>query len=428
MWETDYYTDYETYTSSIAGTTVWSTYTYTSYKTISTEADTSTEWVTVTSTAAQAGKRGIQPTAKHHAPCHSMPLPSSTISMATATPAAEQQEHQEVLKPDVTDPPRYIQIRGLLFPRQTMRTDTSSTTEYRTTYITTTIETTVYRTSTEYSTDWTTTTATRTAALNAKTTVTSTTTLTLRPGETIPSSPEETDFELSGGGGGSSGRRKGLASAARAGIGVGVSLGVAFVAAGLGFLIRRHKAKKAEAAGAVVGAAGAVGPQGGEFKGATVNTVGAPGPMSPPPPSSAPRYSQMTQTPPVQYGTPSPAPVYGYPQQAMGATPMAMGSPPPPQIQQHNSMGRAQMPMGGSPHMMGGSPPPQQMYGQPQQGHYQYPRPPSPVLNNGGQGNPIGVGMGGMQQPMPMQPGMQGGRYPPSEMPAVYSPQPQRPG
>lgn len=414
MWYTSARTFYDTTTSTIGSTGV-TTLTYTSYTYVSSSMATATEWVTVTSTSAQAGKRA-EPTGltTDFTPTHSGALPSSTLSMPTATPAvAEKHGHeQEPLKSKVTDAPQYIQIRGLLIPRQTLRTDTSSRTVFSTTYFTTTIPTTVYRTADGFSTDWVTSVSTRTLALGAKTTVTSTTTLYLRPGETAPSTPQN-----SSGGSTTTTKKKskGLSVGGRAGIGVGVALAFAAISAIVGFFIKKNKAKNnAGAPGADVG-------QVPEYKPPIQSPVGPPGSMGTmgsmtPSHMSDPRYSTMTQTPPMQYGTPSPGPMYNYPPQGMaGAPPMPMGSPPPQQYPQQ--MGASPPPQGMMPVPMG-SPSPQQYPGQPQ---YQYPRPPSPTLNN------VGSSPVGMQQPVPMQPGLQAGQVPPSEMPAVYSPQPQRP-
>lgn len=359
MWETSYTTDYETYTSSVGGYTEWATSTTTDYITVSAEMETETEWVTVTIASAQAGKRGapVNPTTTPPIIDGIRPLPCFTSFIPTATVATTHKPNkQEVIKPKVTEAPLYIQIRGLLIPRQTMRTTTYYDTVSSTYYITTTYDTTVYETTTDFSTDWTTITSTSTAALNAETTMTSTTTQYIEPTESTPIN-SQTPTIIPG-----PGENKGLSSGERAGIGVGAGAGALVIAGLIGFFIRRRRRNREDDAAAIAAVAS---PQHVEYK------PPMPGQMSPtgttgavsPPPGSDPRYSQMTLTSPPQYGMPSPG--------------MNSGQYPPHYAQ------------------------------------YQYPRPPS--------------AMHGVASPgTPMSGGLHSGQVSPSEMPAVYSPRPQR--
>jgi hypothetical protein len=327
----------------------------------------------VTITQAQAGRRGVLVEPMVH--------PSPTISLPIATPA--QAEHQYPLPLHVTKGPEHLMIRGLLFPRQTMRTDTSTRTSYITTYITRTS----WYTSTDYytetSTSWTTTVSTRTSALDAQTTVHSTQTLTLRAGETIPIQPQETEP----GNPQVSGRHKaGLSTGAKAGIGIGAALGAALIAVLIGFIIKRKKRDSPSPTVAVM----ASGPQAHDNKQPVLGVV-AMSPTSPPPPNPSNQTTMHQMSPPL-YQTPSPQPgqhntMYGYPQSPQGPQTMSMYGVP-------TTMGMQQ---------------PQQQY--------QYPKPPepshSPAIGHqirGGNGPVTNHGQGQWAH----------------EMPSVYSPQPHR--
>lgn len=298
-------------------------------------------------------------------------VPSQVSLLPSATPASNRLQRPELRDPKTTAAPLYIQIRGLILPRQG-RTDTSETIVTETTTITRTDASTTFSTSTVSDIEWTTSYGTRTAALNARTTVTSTTTLGLQPGETGFSDAHE-NGDSAGGGSGSTSRRKGLSSAARAGIGVGVALVIAGIAAIIGFFVKKRKNEKIPAA-SEVGSATATG---------LPPMVLSQSQTSPPfHPQGSPmtlsdqRHSHMTPTPPISYGTPSP--IYGYQQQQN----MPIALSPPQQYQQ--------------PYVA-----------------YQYPRPPSPTL-----GPRTELAGGNTHQRVAS--GM------PSEMPAVYSPHPQR--
>ncbi|KAF1978550.1 hypothetical protein BU23DRAFT_227283 [Bimuria novae-zelandiae CBS 107.79] len=370
---TYYSTDYEYYTSTIYNTYSMTSTMY-SYTTITAEMDTATEWVTVTSEAPRAGRRGApaEPTAT--AASRRTIFPSYVSALPSVTPAPDKFHRQELRARNTTPALLYIQIRGLIFPRQNAsRTDTSETIVTDTTTVESTYYTTSIYTDVEYTTSY----STRTAAINAQTTVTSTTTFYLQPGETAPaSSADDGDYSSGGGSSGGSVRRKGISTAARAGIGIGVALVVAGIAALISFFAKKRKNEKAATGAAAAG----------------IN----PAPMDPPmaqsqpynsPPLNPPgspmivsgqQYQQMTPSPPISYGAPSPGPVYGY-----QSAPVPVAASPPLQQQQ-------------------------------QQYAYQYPRPPSPSYGSSAE---LATG-GGIQQHV--------GQGLPSEMPAVYSPHPQR--
>ncbi|KAF2115786.1 hypothetical protein BDV96DRAFT_645971 [Lophiotrema nucula] len=376
---TSYTTDYSTYTTTVIDSTYWTTLMSTEYETVTrSNIDTYTEWTTVTLTQNAKKARAVQTGAVD---ADVTPLPGWTVSVPKATAANQK---QDVIKPEATEPPKYLMVRGVLFPRQALRTDTSTRTVYTTTYIS---ESSVYTSTvydTETSTDWSTTTSTRTSALGAKTTVHSTQTVTLRAGETIPIQPQETDpgnQQLSGGGS----RRTGLSTGAKAGIGVGTAGGSLIICLILGFFIARRR--KHSDSNAVAAAAAAPHPP--ENKQPMAGVTGMP-PGSPPPASG---YSQspMQQMSPVYGGTPSPGPMYNY--------------------------GPGGVPMQGQPVPFGAPIPHQQ-----QQQQYQYPRPPSPAHTPGSPNSATGYGPPPTE--MYQQQGVQQ-QQPSYEMPTVYSPAPQ---
>jgi hypothetical protein len=137
------------------------------------------------------------------------------------------------------------------------------------------------------------------------------------------------------------------------------------------------------------------------------------------------QMTQMGQTPPMGYGTPSPVPVpvpaYYNPDANQGYMSPGAGQSGPGQ-QHHHEMAATPLPFVATLHQQQErqqqqhSPPPMQHHYQsssppPQQQQYQYPRPPSPAMG----GSPTSSGFS--QQNL-------GQQQLPQEMPAIYSPQP----